>query len=219
MKRWPTAALLLLALAQPVDRWQEQMAALQVTAPKPCLLLPQEGTAVLLENAATPHWYGALQDGFRVAIGAQATETEGLHWLKEAAACIHTREHVRAGQNRRGLHFVVPSLTAGTTSCNHCRAGTRVLLVAVVGSILHQPPLAVLLQQCAIMALVANNSAYCASPLLVHPLTQRRLVMLTAWLDTTLVVPLATYSTHNQQDSGECQSAAFTDAAAQHQGN
>jgi len=36
-----------------------------------------------------------------------------------------------------------------------------VLLVAVVGSILHQPPLAVLLQQCAIMALVANNSGYC----------------------------------------------------------
>lgn len=114
------------------------------------------------------------------------------------------------------LHLVVPPLTTGTTSCNHCLAGTRVLLVAVVGSILHQPPLAVLLQQCAIMALVANNSAYCASPLLVHPLTERRLGMLTAWLGTTLVVPLATYSIHSQQDSGECQSAAFIDSAAQH---
>ncbi len=41
-----------------------------------------------------------------------------------------------------------------------------------------------------------------ASPLLSDPLTQRRLNVLAGWLDTSLFMPLATYSVHN--DSGGC---------------
>lgn len=47
--------------------------------------------------------------------------------------------------------------------------------MALIGSLLYQPPLAVLAQQAALVWLTSANPAFCATPLLAHPDMQRRL--------------------------------------------
>jgi hypothetical protein len=63
--------------------------------------------------------------------------------------------------------------------------------MALIGSVMHQPPLAVLVQQAGMMALTADNAAYCLTPLMTHPLMRQRLAalwgMLEAW--TPVLVP------------------------------
>lgn len=50
------------------------------------------------------------------------------------------------------------------------------MAIAVV--VLQQPTLAVLLEQCAVMALTSNNQAYCRSGILADPLTRQRMAAL-----------------------------------------
>ena len=57
--------------------------------------------------------------------------------------------------------------------------------MALIGSVMHQPPLAVLVQQAGMMALTADNAAYCLAPLLTHRLMLWG--MLEAW--TPVLVP------------------------------
>ena len=74
------------------------------------------------------------------------------------------------------------------------------LLHAVIGGILHQPPLAVLLQQLAISLLVAKNADYCATPLLSDTLSRRRLQALTRALDA---VPMFIFPPQASDEPGE----------------
>ncbi|KAL4448423.1 hypothetical protein ABPG75_005642 [Micractinium tetrahymenae] len=53
--------------------------------------------------------------------------------------------------------------------------GTRLLPMALIGSLLYQPPLAVLAQQAALMWLTSANPAFCATQLLSDARMQRRL--------------------------------------------
>lgn len=83
-------------------------------------------------------------------------------------------------------------------------AGTRVLLQMVAGFILHQPPLAVLLQQSIIMALVSNSEAYCGTPLLDNPRAAQRMARFSGWLDCVplFTVPLTSASALHRQGEG-----------------
>jgi len=75
-------------------------------------------------------------------------------------------------------------------------AGSRTLLIALVGVGLFQPPLAVFLQQAVLVALTASTPAYCRSRLLADPLTRRRLGVAWELLEFVpmLVVPQAAAS-------------------------
>ena len=94
-------------------------------------------------------------------------------------------------------------LTGAGTSPPAWPAGTRVLLQTVAGLILHQPPLAVLLQQCIIVALVTNSDGYCACPLLNNPLAARRLARLARCLDALPIVSVPLSSTAELHRNGE----------------
>ena len=123
---------------------------------------------------------------------------QGALFEREAAACA-------LFQLSHDMCTFQPGSSPPAQTLPHVCAGTRVLLVAVVGCILHQPPLAVLLQQCAIMALVANNPGYCARPLLADPLSRHWLDMFAQWLDATLVaiVPLAAANLDSKAERGK----------------
>ena len=85
------------------------------------------------------------------------------------------------------------------------------LLQTVAGLILHQPPLAVLLQQCIIVALVTNSDGYCACPLLNNPLAARRLARLARCLDVLPIftVPLSSAAElHRNGENGEARGVA-----------
>lgn len=94
-------------------------------------------------------------------------------------------------------------LTGAGTSPPAWPAGTRVLLQTVAGLILHQPLLAVLLQQCIIVALVTNSDGYCACPLLNNPLAARRLARLARCLDALPIVSVPLSSTAELHRNGE----------------
>lgn len=155
---------------------------------------------MLLDFAATPRWHGVLQDCFRVAIGE-----EGKH------TALHVCSFVWAGGS--GTCTCQPGSSPHPQTLPNVCAGTRVLLDAVVGCILHQPPLAVLLQQCAIMALVANNPGYCARPLLADPLSQHRLDTFAQWLDTALVAVVPLTGANPNSKAGRGKSASRLGAA------
>lgn len=93
-------------------------------------------------------------------------------------------------------------------------AGTRVLLQAVAGFILHQPPLAVLLQQCVIMALVSNNRDYCACRLLDNPLAAQRLALLSRCLDAIPLFTVQLTSAATLRNQGKKRCLSPTAAAA-----
>ncbi|PRW58802.1 TIME FOR COFFEE isoform A [Chlorella sorokiniana] len=86
-------------------------------------------------------------------------------------------------------HAATPGLGGMLKDYLRVALGTRVLLQTVAAIILQQPPLAVLLQQCIISAMVSNTSGYCACPLLDNPLAAQRLAWLSRGLDA---VPLFT---------------------------
>lgn len=90
---------------------------------------PGATSALMLANAATPGWQGAIKDFIRVL------------------------------------------------------GGTRLLLLAVCGVVLAMPPGVTLVAQAALLALTANNTAYCSTQLLSHPLTQRRARWLASHLE------------------------------------
>ncbi|PRW61089.1 hypothetical protein C2E21_0576 isoform B [Chlorella sorokiniana] len=67
---------------------------------------------------------------------------------------------------------------------------TRLLVHAGCGMVVKMPPLVLLAQQVIMMALSANPRGYCATPLLSHPLTRRRLHRVWAAFDAVpTVVP------------------------------
>lgn len=74
-------------------------------------------------------------------------------------------------------------LTAPVTS-----AGTHVFLIAVGPPLLALPPLAALVLNAGLMALT-HNPDYCATQLLMHPLSQRRLRLAAGALDIVLQPP------------------------------
>lgn len=67
------------------------------------------------------------------------------------------------------------------------------LLQTVLAVVLYQPPLAVLIQQCATMWLTENSAGYCACPLLAGRLAAARLERVSLGLDSLVIfsIPLS----------------------------
>lgn len=141
---------------------------------------------MLLHAAPSSGALGALGDVSRVALGE--LQAKCLSMSQQTMRCRSRHSHCEPTR----CHPPVPA------------PGTRVLLPVVIGLVLHQPALALFLQQCAMMALVSNNAGYCSSPLLVAPLMQQRLERVWGWLGTTPLAVLPFAATKEADDGGKC---------------
>ncbi|PRW58801.1 TIME FOR COFFEE isoform B [Chlorella sorokiniana] len=103
-------------------------------------------------------------------------------------------------------HAATPGLGGMLKDYLRVALGTRVLLQTVAAIILQQPPLAVLLQQCIISAMVSNTSGYCACPLLDNPLAAQRLAWLSRGLDAVplFTVPFTSAAMLHRQGNPRC---------------
>lgn len=86
-----------------------------------------------------------------------------------------------------------PTPPAHTPAPAPATPGTRLAVHAGCGMLVKMPLLTLLAQQAALMALSANPGGYCATPLLAHPLTRRRLHRL--WVALEAVPTVLPYTT------------------------
>lgn len=96
----------------------------------------------------------------------------------------------------------VPGALGLLGDCLRLLLGSRLLGIAVVGSVVDIPPAVTLLVQAASVALTSHSPVFCTSQLMSHALTQRRAEFFVGWMDVLTLPFSAAVPESAEQRSG-----------------